>query len=253
MSRTEKKCQACGKQSGTKGAFCPWCGDKYAITPPPTSTPVQAPTAFTQPVYLADPDEDKEEKGGKKKMNIILKALGAILLILAILFLVLFGFRGCQKTFPSTPTPTPTIAAAATPTPTVNTIVNGPLDTKEALVGTLDEFGSKIQYTDRFAVAGTILDESLFEGQIIVGNAYSVHDNGFVSQKGNVVFYYIAPKGGGRVRITGFDGQFFVINSNVMTLNQAIAAMRDTLIRAHGATVNNVQFHELIRYGDPVK
>lgn len=132
-------------------------------------------------------------------------------------------------------------------------IKNETLNLNEPLKGTLDEFGSLIQHTDRFAIAGTILDESLFEGQIIVGNAFNIHDNGFISQESNVCFYYLAPANGGRVRMTGFDGQFFVIDKGIMALNQAIAAMRDTLIRAHGATFDEIQFHELVRYGDPVK
>ena len=123
----------------------------------------------------------------------------------------------------------------------------------EPLKLTLDEFGSLVQYTDRFAIAGTILDESLFEGQIVVGNAFAIHDNGFVSQEGNVVFYYISPVGGGRVRMTGFDGQFFVIDKGIMTVDQAIKAMTETLERAHGATPETIQIHELVRYGDPVK
>lgn len=126
------------------------------------------------------------------------------------------------------------------------------LNLYEELIGTLDDFGGKINYTDRFAINGTILDESLNEGEIIVGNAFSIHDNDFISQDGNVLFYYIAPENGGRVRLTGFDGQFFVFNKNSIELNQSIAAMRKTLIDAHGATNETIEFHELVRYGDNV-
>lgn len=242
---------------------CSVCGAILAKKKNPNYSTAPAAAEPTFPIPELRDEEYYEERGNKMR---IFRIIGEVLLIIAVIVLAIFALKGCQKT-PDTSnassttsstvptlTPTPTIAAPTpTPTPTINTIVNGPLDTKEKLNMTLDQFGGLINYTDRFAIDGTILDESLFEGEIIVGNAFSIHDNGFISQKGNVAFYYIAPKGGSRIRITGFDGQFFVIKSNVMTLNQAIAAMRETLIRAHGATVDTIQFHELVRYGDPVK
>jgi hypothetical protein len=147
------------------------------------------------------------------------------------------------------PTPVPqqpTLQATAIPAqPSVG------VDITEALSGSLDDFGVKTRHSDRFALAGTIMDESYNPGEILVGNSYAVHDNGFVSQDGCVAFYYQAPANGGRVRFVGYDGQFFEFDSGTITLNQAIAAMRETLTRAHGCT--NIQYHELVRYGDPVK
>lgn len=117
----------------------------------------------------------------------------------------------------------------------------------EELIGSLDEFSSKTTYTRLFDIDGTTLDESLNEGEIIVGIATEIIDRGFISEKdqGNVLIYYIAPAEGGIVQLKGFDGQFFVLDKGAIELNQAIAAMR-TLIDAHGATT--IQFHEIRTY-----
>lgn len=125
------------------------------------------------------------------------------------------------------------------------------LDFYEPLKGTLDEFGATVHETTPLSLSGQVYDRGLDEGDIVVLNAYAIHDNGSVYEK-NVLCYYKAPKGGGRVRFTGYDGMVFLIKKGDNTLNQSVAAMRETLIRAHGANLEEIKFEQLVRYGDKV-
>jgi hypothetical protein len=115
----------------------------------------------------------------------------------------------------------------------------------------LDDFGRKVRYDDRFPVNGQIWDQSYNAGEIFVANMYAVHDHDFKSQQNCVVAYFMGP---GRIRFTAWDGQAFELNANSgISLNQAIAAMRETLIRAHGCQAANIQYHQVILQGDAVK
>lgn len=125
------------------------------------------------------------------------------------------------------------------------------LNLYEPLIGTLDEFGTTVHETTPLSLSGQVYDRGLDEGDIVVLNAYAIHDNGSVYEK-NVLCYYKAPKGGARVRFTGYDGMVFLIKKGNNTLNQSIAAMRETLIRAHGANLEEIKFKQLVRYGDKV-
>ena len=153
-----------------------------------------------------------------------------------------------------TTAPTPTPEPMATEEPVSEEVVAEGIQFDEPLQMTLDEFGSKVFYDDRFPRDGQIWDQSYWEGWILVLNAYAIHDHDFVSQKGCVVAYYQAPAEGERVRFTGWDGMAFELAPDSgITLNQAIATMRETLIRAHGCDPEAIQYHELFRHGDPVK
>lgn len=129
------------------------------------------------------------------------------------------------------------------------------VDTSEPLEMTLDEFGGRTRYDDRFPLGeGMIWDQSYFAGEIFVANGYAFHDHEFKSQEGCVVVYYKALEGGGRIRFIGWDGMGFELNTNSgVSLNQAIAAMRETLVRAHGCNPDEIQYHRAVRHGDPVK
>jgi len=156
-----------------------------------------------------------------------------------------------------TPTPEADTPAVVPPTDTPATPVapanNPEVNTNEPLNGTLDDFGVLTRYDDRFPNDGMIWDQSYNPGEITVGNMWATHDNGFVSQESCVVVYYIAPENGGRIRYTAWNGQAFEFDAGVISLNQAIAAMRVTLVNAHGCNADSIQYHELVRYGDPVK
>jgi hypothetical protein len=150
--------------------------------------------------------------------------------------------------------PTSTLEPTATKEPVSEEVVAGEIQFDEPLQITLDDFGSKVFYDDRFPRDGQIWDQSYWEGWILVLNAYAIHDHDFVSQNGCVVAYYQAPAEGERIRFTGWDGMAFELAPDSgITLNQAIATMRETLIRAHGCNPEAIQYHELFRHGDPVK
>jgi len=144
--------------------------------------------------------------------------------------------------------PTQQIFEQASPANTEEVNVNEPIK------GTLDDFGVATRYDDRFTLKGEIWDQSYNEDEIFVANGFAFHDNGFVSQNGCVVMYYKAPSGGGRIRFTGWDGMGFELDADSgISLNQAIAAMHETLVRAHGCNPENIQYHEVVHYGDPIK
>lgn len=222
------------------------------IEPPADTTPVD--------VNVNDFPKATEEKKEENKKNDMKPSLWWLLwLLLAIIVgLIIWNSSRLQKTAAlAAPTETPAIStevptAAPTAAPTEAQVVIEKINYNEPLKGSLDDFGNATRYSDRFALNGTILDESLNSGEMIFGNAYALHDNGWVGES-CVVFYYKAGSEGGRVRATGFDGIFFTVDTNKMTLNQGIASMRQTLINAHACTFEEIKFHELTRYGDPVK
>lgn len=183
-------------------------------------------------------------------------ALGLVILTLAFMG-NLSASAPTPATAPATaePTPEPTPEAAEAPEPTTTGVrQTEEVNTSEPLEMTLDEFGVATRYDDRFTLGGQIWDQSYFEGEIFVANMYATHDHDFKSQEGCVVVYYRAPEGGSRIRFTGWNGQGFELNANSgISLNQAIAAMRETLVRAHGCEADEVQYHQAIRHGDPVK
>lgn len=166
------------------------------------------------------------------------------------------AIRATMNVEQSTPMPEPTATKVLTATAalTATTTLTETVELNEPLEMTLDEFGSKVRYDDRFPLNGMIWDQSYFEGEIFVANMFSAHDHTFKSQKGCVVVYFLAAQGGGRIRFTGWDGMGFELDSDSgVTLGQAVAAMRETLVEAHGCKPEKIQYHELFRHGDPVK
>jgi len=125
----------------------------------------------------------------------------------------------------------------------------------EPLNGTLDDFGNATRYDDRFPLGGGMIwDQSYNTGEIFVSNMYAAHDHDFKSQNGCVIVYHQAPSGGSRIRFTAWDGMGFELNADSgYSLSQAIAAMRETLVRAHGCSPDSIQYHETTIHGDPVK
>ncbi len=217
----------------------------------------------------------QQPQAGRRRSSILTwVAVGLALVVLAAILLELGFLAGTRLAAREVPTATPAAAVTGTareappkaaPTKPTEAPTAAPsamradktdklkVNYNEPLIGTLDDFGSKVRYDDRFPLDGMIWDQSYQQGEILVGNAYAIHDHNFKSQKGCVVFYYKAPSVGGRVRFTGWNGQAFEFDAGTITLNQAIAAMRETLIRAHECDPKEIQYHELVRYGDPVK
>ncbi len=181
-----------------------------------------------------------------------------VILILTTAILLFSCGVKTERTTTETAATTATTETAATaaikisaPPPEMIEPAEPKLNLNEPLIGTLDDFGVLVTRTVNCAVSGQVLDQSLNEGEIIVGNCFAIHDNGWISQEGNNVFYVIAPKGGIRVRATVYDGVFFIIDAHKITLNQSIAAM--TLVLKEGFNATNIQYHQLKDYGDPVK
>lgn len=156
---------------------------------------------------------------------------------------------------PTRTTTPPTNSTPVAPVPANSTpLANNSVDTNETLNITLDEFGRIARYDDRFPTNGMIWDQSYAPGEIFVANLFAAHDQTFKSQNGCVILYYQAPSSGGRIRFTGWDGMGFELDSNSgIALGQAVAAMRETLVRAHGCKSTGIQFHQVSQYGTAIK
>ena len=122
------------------------------------------------------------------------------------------------------------------------------VDVTEKLVGTLDDFGGLIDefgMWERFSLEGNQIRMELNSGDLWVANANAIHNGSFKSQEGCVLPYGQGP---GEVFLTGWDGIWFVLSSDSeLTLNQGIAAMRETLVRAHGCEEDGIQFVNVMR------
>lgn len=188
----------------------------------------------------------KEVKMLKKVLYVVAALVVATGLLLGG---VAIGRQSASTPATAAPTLTPTPGAIQpTAATTVTTTEPEEVRYNEPLTGSLDDFGRIVRYDDRFPPGGMIWDQSYNTGEILVLNAYALHDHEFRSQNGCVVGYFIGP---GRVRFTAFDGQAFELNAGVISLNQAIAAMRETLTRAHGCLI--IQYHQLIKHGEAIK